>query len=531
MRTRHGRAHEVQERHAMLEMDKVTRRGFLVGASGLALTAGAGERDRPSPAPLAAMPNRNAALLDLSAVQAVKLMSNGDLAAEHYAQALLERCAEQKALNAFITLEPERVLEAARAADRRRASGAALGALHGLPVPIKDSLNTSEYPTTAGTPALRELRPAHDASIVAALVDAGAIVLGKTNLHELSYGWTSNNLAFGAVHNPYDPSRIPGGSSGGTAAAVAARMAPLGVAEDTEGSIRVPAALCGLSGFRPTTGRYPTIGAVPISSLFDQVGPHARDVADLALFDAVGSTDRRPLEALPLKGLKLAVARGFFYAGLDPEVERLTEAALAKLRAAGAELVEAEVPDLGTLIGLITDQVQDHDVRVELPEYLRTYGAGVSFETLVSRASTDIRETFAHEVLPGSPGFVSEAAYRAAVDVHLPRLRQIYRDYFGRTGAAAMVFPATMVTAPRIGEEVTLTISGQPVPFEVAIARNIAPGSTVGLPGLVLPAGIADDGLPVALEFDGPHGSDRNLLGIGLSIERVLGHIAAPRLR
>ena len=123
--------------------------------------------------------------------------------------------------------------------------------------------------------------------MVAALTAAGAIVLGKTNLHELSYGWTSNNLAFGAVHNPYDPTRVPGGSSGGTAAAIAARLAPLGVAEDTEGSIRVPAAFCGIAGFRPTTGRYSTQGCVPISPLFDQVGPHARTVADLALFDAV----------------------------------------------------------------------------------------------------------------------------------------------------------------------------------------------------------------------------------------------------
>src|SRR6202023_2784347 len=138
-------------------------------------------------------------------------------------------------------------------------------------------------------------RPKEDAPIVRALVDAGAIVLGKTNLHELSFGWTSNNLAFGAVHNPYDPQRIPGGSSGGTAVAVATRMAPLGVAEDTEGSIRVPAALCGICGFRPSTGRYSTKGCVPISPLFDQVGPHARTVADLALFDSVAANDWRPL--------------------------------------------------------------------------------------------------------------------------------------------------------------------------------------------------------------------------------------------
>ncbi len=515
----------------MAESDKLTRRGFLLGASGIALATQAAEGDRTGLAPLTAMPNRSAALLELSAVEAVKQMAGGELSAERYAQALLARCAELKSLNAFITLEPERVLEQARAADRHRAKGAALGALHGLPIPVKDSLNTREYPTSAGTPALRHFRPAEDAPLVATLVGAGAIVLGKTNLHELSYGWTSNNHAFGPVHNPYDPTRIPGGSSGGTAAAVASRMAPLGVAEDTEGSIRVPAALCGLAGFRPTTGRYSTEGAAPISSLFDQAGPHARVVADLALFDAVATGDHRPLAILPLRGVRLALARGYFYGGLDTEIERVTEAALAKLRAAGAEIIEAEVPDLEQLIDLITDQVQNHDVRVELPKYLERYAAGVRFEDVVAQASPDIRALIVRDVLPGGPGFVSEETYRAAVDIHLPKLRQVYRDYFARTGAAAMVFPATMVTARRIGDEGELRIRGQSVPFDVAMSRNIAPGSTAGLPGLVLPAGIADDGLPVALEFDAPATSDRALLALGLGLERVLGPMAPPRSR
>ena len=509
----------------------LTRRGFLIGASGVALGAGAGGRERGPPAPLAAMPDRSAALLELSAVQAVSLMSSGELAAERYAQALLARCAEQRALNAFITLEPERVLEAARNADRRRAAGGPLGSLHGLPIPVKDSLNTRDYPTTAGTPALRGFRPAQDAPLVQALVSAGAIVLGKTNLHELSYGWTSNNLAFGAVHNPYDPARIPGGSSGGTAAAVAAHMAPLGVAEDTEGSIRVPAALCGVVGFRPTTGRYSTRGAAPISALFDQAGPHARSVTDIALFDAVAAGDRQPLAAASLKGVRLAVARGYFFAGLDAEVERLTEAALVKLAAAGAEIAEADVPDLDALIGLITDQVQNHDVRLELPRYLETYGAPVRFEELIARASPDVRAIFERDVLPGGAGFVSEESYRAAVDLHLPKLRRVYRDYFARTGARAMLLPATMVTAPRIGEDRELRIRGLTVPFDVAVARNIAPASTAGLPGLVLPIGIADDGLPVALELDGPASSDRSLLALGLGVERAFGPIAPPRIR
>ena len=226
-------------------------------------------------------------LIDLSATQAAAAMRRGDLFAEDYAAALLERCEQGSYLNAFIALEPERVLEAAREADRARASGVEPGPLHGLPIPVKDSVNTKEYPTTGGTRALRDFYPAEDAELVERLTGAGAIVMGKTGLHELSFGWTSNNQIFGAVRNPYDSSRIPGGSSGGTAAAVAARMAPLGVAEDTQGSIRVPAALCGIYGFRPTQGRYPNRGVIPITPLFDQVGPHTRNVEDLALFDRV----------------------------------------------------------------------------------------------------------------------------------------------------------------------------------------------------------------------------------------------------
>ena len=232
----------------------LSRRGFLAGIPALAVAIGAraaGSKGGALKEPTAVAGN----YADLSAVEAVARMRAGDLSAERYAEALLARCKAGESLNAFITLEPAQVLEAARAADQRRAAGAHLGLLHGLPVPIKDSINTREYRTTGGTPALREFRPALNAPIVEQLVRAGAIVLGKTNLHELSFGWTSNNLAYGAVHNPYDPTRIPGGSSGGTGAAIAARMAPLGVAEDTEGSIRVPAALCGVKGFRPTTRR------------------------------------------------------------------------------------------------------------------------------------------------------------------------------------------------------------------------------------------------------------------------------------
>lgn len=510
---------------SMPQPPDISRRAFVLGTTATVAMSAAGAHAGTPAAD--ASSTGDAELCDLSAVEAVAHMAQGALSCERYAQALLARCQSRRALNAFITLEPSRVLEAARARDLERHAGSRPGPLFGLPIPVKDSVNTRDYPTTGGTPALRHFRPKEDAPVVAALRAAGAIVLGKTNLHELSYGWTSNNRAFGAVHNPYDAARIPGGSSGGTAAAIAARLAPLGIAEDTEGSIRVPAAFCGIAGFRPTTGRYSTRGCVPISPLFDQIGPHARSVADLVLFDSVVANDWQKLAASPLAGVRLGVVRDYWFTDLDPEVERLTTAALLRLQDAGALIVETRLPGLVELIELTTDPIQNHDVRTALANYLREYGAGVDFDTLVAQASPDIQEVFRSYVLPGAEHFVTEAAYAAARDTHLPALRRLYREYFAQTQTAAMIFPTTLVPAPRIGEETTLEVRGHRLPFETAVARNIAPGSTAGLPGLVLPAGLTRDGLPVAIELDAPAASDRALLALGSSVERVLGPLPA----
>jgi mandelamide amidase len=511
----------------MFELPDISRRTFVLGTAAAVGMSAAGAKT-PSGKPVDGATADGVDLCNLSAVEAVAHMAQGALTSERYAQALLARCQSAHALNAFITLEPARVLEAARARDHERRAGVKPGPLFGLPIPVKDSVNTRDYPTTGGTPALRHFRPAEDAPVVAALRTAGALVLGKTNLHELSYGWTSNNLAFGAVRNPYDQSRIPGGSSGGTAAAIAARLAPLGIAEDTEGSIRVPAAFCGIAGFRPTTGRYSTRGCVPISPLFDQVGPHARSVADLALFDSVVANDWQRLDAARLKGVRLGVVRDYWFTDLDPEVERQTGLALARLKEAGAQIVETTLPGLASLIDLTTDPVQNHDVREALARYLKEYGAGVDFDTLIAQASPDIQQVFKSDVLPGGANFVTEAKYAAARDRYLPALRRLYADYFTRTGVAAMVFPTTLVPAPRIGEETTVDVGGRPLPFDTAVARNIAPGSTAGLPGLVLPVGLTRAGLPVAIEFDAPAGADRALLALGLSAELALGTLPAP---
>ena len=472
--------------------------------------------------------NVTISLTDLRATEAIAAMRQGDMSAEDYATALLQRCETGKQLNAFIALEAERVLEAANAADQLRATGAAPGPLHGLPIPVKDSVNTKDYITTGGTRALNNFRPGNNAPVVEQLIAAGAIVLGKTNIHELSLGWTSNNQVFGAVRNPYDTSRIPGGSSGGTAAAIAAGMAPLGIAEDTQGSIRVPAAMCGIYGFRPTTNRYPNSGVMPITPLFDQVGPHARSVADIALFDNVVSGGPMVAGLPSLKGVRLGVPRQYYYADLDTEVERISHESLQKLADAGAELVEADVARLGELIALTTDQVQLYHLMPMLIRFLQEFNTGVSFDELIAQASPNIQALFTNYILPGGEYVIPEVDFVAARDQHLPALKKTLKDYFAENKLDAMIFPTAQIAAPPIGHDIETELNGETVSFRSVISRNISPGSTAGLPGLVIPADLTVEGLPVTLEIDGPAGSDRELLGIGLAIEKVLGHLPPP---
>ena len=511
--------HEHGPEGAELPVAQTSRREFLaLGAAVASGLAGCGRE-----------PAERDELTDLSATEAIAAMRSGDLSAETYARALLDRCDRLGYLNAFISLDPDQVMEAAVTADRMRAQGADTGPLHGLPVPIKDSVNTRDLPTTAGTRALAGFFPPEDAALVRILRNAGGIVLGKTNIHELSWGWTSNNGAFGPVRNPYDPERVPGGSSGGTAAAVAARMAPLGIAEDTQGSIRVPAALCGVYGFRPTTGRYPNDGVAPITPLFDQVGPHARNVADLQLFDTVVAGEM-PLPPRSLQGARIGVSPEYYFAELDREVERVTARALDALRAAGAVLVEANIPGLAELISLTTAQVQLFEVMPRLSEYLARYGAPVDFDGLMELVSPDIRSSFDTFVRSGGAQAVSEQDFIAARDVHLPALRRVLSEYFAVNELAAMVFPATQIPAPRIGQDTEVELNGRSVLLEPVISRNISPGSTAGLPGLVVPVGLTAGGLPIALEFDAPAGQDRQLLALGATIEQVVGSMPAPRV-
>jgi mandelamide amidase len=466
-------------------------------------------------------------LPNLTVRDAADALRRGEVKAEVYANALIARVERGEALNAFIHFDAEAVRAAARAADTKRGHSAALGALHGVPLALKDNLDTAEMPTTGGTPGLRGHRPQRNAPVVQALLDAGAIVLGKANLHELAYGISNNNGGFGAARNPYDPSRIPGGSSGGVGVAVGARMAPGGIGTDTGGSVRIPAALCGIVGFRPSTGRWSTHGVVPISRTRDTPGPMTRSVADCALIDAV-VTGSAPAAPVALKGVRLGVPRAHFWSPLDRETERLMEDTLRRLKDAGAVLVRGDIPDVGRLDAEAGFPIALHETVLDLGAYLRFHGIEMGYAQLVAQCgSPDVKGLL--QSLHGA-GAIPEAAYRQALDVLRPQLQAAYRDHFAKEGVAAVLFPTTPLPAAPIGEDETVSLNGERVPTFFTFIRNTSPGSVAGIPGISVPAAVTASGLPLGLELDGPAGSDAALLALAEAVETVLPEVPAPRL-
>ena len=449
-------------------------------------------------------------------------------------RAALERAEQLKDLNAFIVLNRDGALAAAAKVD----SGETKGVLAGLPIIVKDNINTADLPTSGGTPALQHARPSRNAPSLQKLLDAGAIVIGKANMHELAFGITSTNLSSfaGPVKNPYDKTRIPGGSSGGTAAAIAARIVTCGLGSDTGGSTRVPAALTGTVGLRPSVGnggaqrRYDDANlVVPISHTRDTVGPMGRTVADVALLDSV-ITGSPMASAEPLRGKRLGIPASFWN-GLDRELEAVAVAARAKLADAGVILVDADMPGLFEQNAKVSFPVSLHEPVADFPAYLRASGIeGITLADIAANiASPDVQGAFG-----AITADVFGAAYPDVMAVQRPALQKIYEAYFRDNRLDAILFPTTTAPAPLIdmekGSSEISVNGGTPAPTFDTMIRNTDPGSNAGLPGLSLFAGMTAGGLPVGLEIDGPVGSDTKLLGLGLSMEAILGSAPPPKV-
>lgn len=459
--------------------------------------------------------------------EAAAAIRNGDISAAAYAEALIAQAAKAGRLNAFIHFDADAVRDAARAADVRKGAGQA-GPLQGVPLALKDNLDTAHMPTTGGTPGLKGHRPKRNAQVAQKLIDAGAIVFGKANLHELAYGITNNNGGFGAVRNPYDPSRIPGGSSGGVGAAVGARIVPGGIGTDTGGSVRVPAALCGIVGFRPTTGRWSQHGVVPISHTRDTPGPMTRSVADCVLLDGIVTGSHAAAPLANLKGLRLGVPRGHFWEPLDAETATLMEEALRCLKDAGAVLVEGDIADVGRLDNEAGFPIALYETVTDLDAYLAGHGSTLRYRELVAQcASPDVAGLL--QSLHGE-GAIPEAVYRHSLDVLRPQLQAAYREHFHSHGIEAVVFPSTPLPAAPIGDDETVSMNGERVPTFSTFIRNSSPGSVAGIPGITLPAALTKAGLPLGLELDAGANADARLLAIAAAVERVLPTIPAPTI-
>ncbi len=469
----------------------------------------------------------------LTARDAAAAICGGAFTSVQLTSAYLGRARAHTAHNAFVTLDEAGALAAARAADARRAAGAACLPLQGVPIVVKDNIQVAALPAAAGTPALKGFVPAADAPVVARLREAGAIVLGKTNMHELAFGISGYNAAYNTgrepgVRNAYDAGRAAGGSSSGTGSALGLRLAPAGLGTDTGGSVRIPCAFNGCASLRPTVGRYSQEGIAPISHTRDTAGPMAVAMGDVELLDRV-ITGAAPVTAADLSGVRLGVAPDFL-ANMDADTQAAFNAALAKLRARGVTVVDVAMPGLAELNGNVGFPLALYEAYDDMAAYLAKYKTGITIQQLAAGiASPDVKGTYEGlvlpRVLPTANGTTpAKPAYDAAIAKHRPALQKLYADTFANHKLDALVFPTT----PKLAMKADADASS--LPNFMLYIQNTDPGSNAGVPGIQLPMGMGTAvKVPIGLELDGPAGSDRRLLAIGMAIEGVLGRLPAAR--
>jgi indoleacetamide hydrolase len=458
-----------------------------------------------------------------TATQTLLSIRNRKVSALETTQNLLKDAKKSAHLGAYLHIAEHSAIEAARECDLGDNAGRVL---NGLPLIVKDNIDVVNCPTTAGSTAIGTHIPKHSSSVISRLTDAGAVVLGKANLHEFSLGITSNNGAFGPARNPYDLTRIPGGSSGGTASAVASGLVPAGIGSDTGGSLRIPAALCGVVGFRPTVGRWPSDGVVRISHTRDTVGPIASSVADCALLDAVVCNEPTELAVIALDKLRIGIPRKQFWEDLDPEMRAAADAVLKLLARNGITLVECDVGfdidqcnDAGMMIAMLElfDSIKGYLAQHDLPFDAAGIGEKIS--------SPDVKGIYQSLLGADAP---PAQAYNDALQVQRPLFQAAYAKCFAAYQIEALIFPTTPRAAALIGEDDTVELNSRQVATFPTFARNVGSGSTTGLPGISLPMGLTTQGLPLGIALDGPAGSDRKLLAIAHAIESLLPKISEP---
>lgn len=418
-------------------------------------------------------------------------------------------------LNAFITVTAEQALRDAESAEREMRRGKYRGLLHGIPITLKDNIWTKGVRTTAGAKFLGDFVPPTDARVAKKLCDAGAVLLGKTNLHEFAYGITTENPHYGATKNPWNTECIPGGSSGGSAAALAAGIGFGSVGTDTGGSIRIPAALCGIVGLKPTFGRVSCDGIVPLAVTLDHAGPLARSVEDVAIFlDAIaedempnGNFQRAIRAAAKAKKSRtkwrLGWPRDYFFHRVDEEVKRIVEKAAREFEKMGARVEEVSLPHVedsaepSTQIAL-AEALEYHESQGYFPAHAADYGADVRKRLEMGSA-------------------VRAVDYLKAQQVR-ERVREDFRAAFERVDA--IIAPTTPCAAPRLGHD-TVKIAGETPSVRGALVRMNRPANFTGFPVISLPCGLTKRGLPIGMALHGPEWAEAKLLRIAFAYEQA----------
>jgi aspartyl-tRNA(Asn)/glutamyl-tRNA(Gln) amidotransferase subunit A len=425
------------------------------------------------------------------------------------------------ATNAMQTVIADLAHAQARQADKELARGDDRGPLHGIPVAVKDLFYTEGVPTTCGSKLFAHFLPDHDAAVVERLAAAGAVLVGKTGLHELAYGITSANPHFGVIRNPWDRDRIPGGSSGGSGAAVAAGMVFMAMGSDTGGSIRIPAAYCGVVGLKPTYGRVSRYGSMPLGFSLDHMGPLTRSVRDAgAALNAIAgydprdsSSSRRPVDNYvpepepSLHAVRIGLPENFYFERLDPAVDAAVRNALRKAESLGAEVIPLRVPDIAAINTV---------ARVIL-----LAEASAAMEPYLNR-----RDEFGQDVL----ALLDQGRLVPATDyVNAQRLRGTMLKEFNALWPRVdcLFTPTTPITAPRIGET-TAAIGGETEDVRLASTRLVRAINLLGLPALSIPWGTDQRGLPIGLQIIGRAFAEAEILRIGQALAPA--EVTAPPL-
>jgi len=389
------------------------------------------------------------------------------------------------------------------------------GPLHGIPFGVKDNIDCLPFATTGGTPALVGYIPTNDAPPVARLKAAGGYVPVKLNLHELAFGITSNNAAYGPARNPHDAARVAGGSSGGNAAAIARGVIPFALGTDTGGSTRIPAAFCGIAGFRPSTGRYPNGGVLTLSTTRDTIGPMAVNCKDLAEIDALIAPESDPV--LP-QTLRIGVL--WAKAGLSAAVDAAMAGVFARLGAnAGITLVPLTVPNFDNLDARFGNTIVLCEAFGVWTRFAREK-AGLSLAEFAAQiASPDVRGVFS--ALPDIAR-AEAAAYARAMATDLPALRAAYARLFADHALDLIAMPTVCVPPPLIGEDDMMQTDLGARPTFPTVSANTALATLTGAPSLAIPAGMDANGLPVSLMIEALPAQDRLLLLLGQRIEALI---------